>query len=67
IFHGDADEVVPVSNAKDIYKLANEPKRLIIHKNGDHQMTDKKDQAEFETEAIAWFLRCFVQQNKMPS
>jgi len=67
IFHGDADEVVPVSNAKDIYKLANEPKRLIIHKNGDHQMTDKKDQAEFETEAMAWFLRCFVQQNKMPS
>ena len=60
IFHGDADEVVPVSNAYDIYTLANEPKRLIIHKNGDHQMTDKKDQAEFEIEAIAWLLKCFA-------
>lgn len=61
IFHGDADEVVPVSNAHDIYTLAKDPKRLIIHKNGDHQMTSKKDQAEFEKEAAAWFLRCFGQ------
>ncbi len=67
IFHGDADEVVPISNATDIYTLANEPKRLIIHKNGDHQMTSKKDQAEFEIEAIAWFLRCFANQNQMSS
>ena len=67
IFHGDADEVVPVSNANDIYTLANEPKRLIIHKNGDHQMTDRKDQAEFEIEAIAWFLRCFAHRNQMSS
>ncbi|MBU0462642.1 MAG: lysophospholipase, partial [Proteobacteria bacterium] len=28
IFHGDADQVVPVSNAYDIYALAKEPKRL---------------------------------------
>ncbi|SDT98348.1 alpha/beta hydrolase [Desulfobacula phenolica] len=61
IFHGDADEVVPVSNAHDIYTLAKEPKRLIIHENGDHQMTSKKDQAEFEKEAAAWFLHCFSQ------
>ncbi|MCD4674555.1 MAG: alpha/beta hydrolase [Desulfobacula sp.] len=59
IFHGDADEVVPVSNANDIYTLAKTPKRLIIHKNGDHQMTEKKDQAQFEDETIAWFLKCF--------
>jgi len=60
VFHGDADEVVPVSNAYDIYNQAKEPKRLIIHKNGDHQMTDKKDQAQFELETIAWFLKCFA-------
>jgi alpha-beta hydrolase superfamily lysophospholipase len=59
IFHGDADEIVPVSNARDIYALAKSPKRLIIHKNGDHQMTSKKDQAQFETETIAWLSRCF--------
>ena len=59
IFHGDADKTVPVSNAHDIYNAAKKPKKLIVHKKGDHQMTSKKDQKEFETESIAWFLKCF--------
>jgi len=67
IFHGDADKIVPVSNAHDIYRFAKDPKRLIIHKNGDHQMTSKKDQAQFETESVAWFLRCFKQADQVPS
>jgi alpha-beta hydrolase superfamily lysophospholipase len=61
IFHGDADQIVPVSNAHDIYDQAKDPKQLIIHKNGDHQMTSKKDQAQFDQEAVAWFLKCFTQ------
>jgi alpha-beta hydrolase superfamily lysophospholipase len=61
IFHGDADEIVPVSNAHDIYSKAKDPKQLIIHKNGDHQMTSKKYQAQFDKEAVAWFLKCFTQ------
>ena len=67
IFHGDADQVVPVSNAHDIYTLAKEPKQLIIHKNGDHQMTSKKDQAQFETESVAWFLSCFKKSCQVTS
>jgi hypothetical protein len=59
IFHGDADDVVPVSNAHDIYALAQPPKKLIIHTNGDHQMSSRQDQSQFEQEAIAWFLKCF--------
>jgi len=59
IFHGDEDKTVPVSNARDIYNAAKKPKKLIIHKSGDHQMASKKDQKEFETESIAWFLKCF--------
>ncbi len=59
IFHGDADTTVPVSNAHDIYNAAKKPKKIIIHKNGDHQMTSKKDQKEFETEISAWFSKCF--------
>jgi alpha-beta hydrolase superfamily lysophospholipase len=59
IFHGDADDVVPVSNAHEIYARAQDPKRLIIHLNGDHQMTSKKDQAEFEKKTPAWFEACF--------
>ncbi len=67
IFHGDADEVVPVSNACSIYTHAKEPKKLIIHKNGDHQMTAKKDQDQFEKESVKWFLRCFRQTDKVSS
>lgn len=61
LFHGDADNVVPVSNAHDIYNLAKDPKKLIIQKNAGHQMTSKKDQVQFEKEALAWFLSCFGQ------
>ncbi len=67
IFHGDADQVVPVSNAHEIYTLAKDPKQLIIHKNGDHQMTSKKDQVQFESQAVAWFLNCFNKSGQMPS
>ncbi len=65
IFHGDSDQVVPVSNAHDIFAAAADPKRLIIHRNGDHQMTSKKDQAEFERETSAWFLNAFSHPRQM--
>jgi len=67
IFHGDADSVVPVSNAHDIFALAKEPKRLIIQKGGDHQMRKGKDQEQFEKEALAWYLGCFQKARQMPS
>ncbi len=59
IFHGDKDETVPVQNAHEIYKKAKQPKKLIIHKNGDHRMSSKQDQKEFLKESIAWFCNCF--------
>lgn len=65
IFHGDADPVVPVSNAHEIFSAAGDPKQMIIHRNGDHQMTSKKDQAEFERETPEWYLRCFSRFRQM--
>jgi len=59
IFHGDADSVVPVSNAHDIYSYMQFPKKKIIHRGGDHQMTSKRHQAEFTQEALKWFLDIF--------
>jgi len=59
IFHGDADETVPVENARLIYNNAQFPKKLIIHKNGDHRMSSKKDQQEFLKESTAWLCNCF--------
>jgi alpha-beta hydrolase superfamily lysophospholipase len=67
IFHGDADQTVPVSNALDIHEAAQEPKRLIIHKDGDHQMTSRKDQVEFEKQSIIWLSKCFDGADNLPS
>lgn len=67
IFHGDADKTVPVSNAHDIFSRAKDPKRLIIQKCGDHQMTAGKDQVQFEKETLAWYLKCFQSAHQMTS
>ncbi len=59
IFHGDADEIVPVSNAHDIYKAMKAPKKIIIHKGGSHQMTSKINQADFKIRALDWYKTIF--------
>jgi alpha-beta hydrolase superfamily lysophospholipase len=55
IFHGEADDVVPVSHAREIYNLARRPKRMIIQKGGDHPMSNRAHQKEFVSEAALWF------------
>jgi len=55
IFHGDADDVVPVSHAREIYSLAGQPKKLIVQQHGDHPMSNPIHQKEFVREASAWF------------
>jgi alpha-beta hydrolase superfamily lysophospholipase len=54
VFHGEADAVVPVSHAHEIFRCAVAPKRLIIQKNGDHLMSDPGHQEEFICEASLW-------------
>jgi alpha-beta hydrolase superfamily lysophospholipase len=55
IFHGDADDVVPVSHAGEIYSLAGHPKKIIVQQQGDHPMSNKKHQKEFVRRASEWF------------
>ena len=55
IFHGDADQVVPFSNALELYEKAADTKKLIIQENGDHLMSNKAHQEEFIREAGLWF------------
>lgn len=57
IFHGDADDVVPVSHAQVIYKLAKHPKKIIIQEHGDHPMSNETHQKTFIREASLWFKR----------
>jgi alpha-beta hydrolase superfamily lysophospholipase len=55
IFHGDADDVVPVDHAREIYSCASQPKKLIIQNRGDHPMSNAAHQTEFVSEAAQWF------------
>lgn len=59
IFHGDQDKTVPVENAYNLYSNVQEPKKLIILKNGDHQMSNRDDQKTFEEEAVSWLKKTF--------
>ena len=57
IFHGEADNVVPISHAEEIYSLVKRPKRLIKQKQGDHPMSNNDHQKTFIREASLWFKR----------
>ena len=35
-FHGDADSVIPFEIGERLFKAANEPKRLVVIRGGDH-------------------------------
>ena len=60
VFHGDADDVVPVDHARDIYSCANQPKKLIIQKRGDHPMSNAAHQKEFVRETASWFKQYLI-------
>ncbi|MGD8292198.1 MAG: alpha/beta hydrolase [Desulfobacterales bacterium] len=55
IFHGDADTVVPISHAEEIYKWASQPKKMIKQILGDHPMSNPAHQKVFVREASQWF------------
>jgi uncharacterized protein len=59
IFHGDSDDLVPLSNAREIYEKAGDPKNLIIQKDGDHRMSNKTHQDNFVRKSALWFKNCF--------
>ena len=54
VFHGDADQVVPFSNAQEIFEMADEPKRLVRLERGDHPMSRRDHQELFAREAAQW-------------
>ncbi len=63
VFHGDSDELVPVSDGKFIHENANEPKRLVILEGGDHAMNNPNHQKIFITESARWFQTYLMKQN----
>jgi alpha-beta hydrolase superfamily lysophospholipase len=55
IFHGDADETVPLLHAEEIYARASEPKKLSVFPLSDHRMSRPSDQQVFQRESGLWF------------
>jgi len=60
IFHGDADETVPVSDAHELYAKVSEPKELVIQQGGDHSMSSLSHQVSFIKMAVEWFKRFLI-------
>lgn len=55
VIHGDHDNIVPPSNAYEIYSMSGDPKKLIMQKRGDHRMSNKNHQQAFIKAAVNWF------------
>jgi alpha-beta hydrolase superfamily lysophospholipase len=56
--HGEADEVVPVSQAHRAYALAGEPKELLLLPGADHRLTREADQDQAIARTLAWLEAC---------
>ncbi len=59
IFHGDKDKTVPLENGYILYKNAKSPKKIVVLKDGDHQMSNIDDQMRFKVEVIEWINNTF--------
>ena len=55
IIHGSADEMVPVKDARDFYKSAKEPKRLVIIKGGSHALNEPEHLEQIINLTLNWF------------
>ncbi|MGD9046312.1 MAG: alpha/beta hydrolase [Desulfobacterales bacterium] len=55
IFHGDADETVPLPHAQEIYQRVSQPKKLVVFSGSDHRMSNPTHQKDFIREAARWF------------
>ena len=55
IFHGEADQIVPIAHAREISAQADEPKKRVVFSHSDHRMSRAADQQAFVQLAARWF------------
>jgi Dipeptidyl aminopeptidases/acylaminoacyl-peptidases len=55
IIHGDKDEFVPVSHARELYDRADEPKELKIIDGADHRFMDLSLRDKAIDISLEWF------------
>ncbi len=54
VVHGDKDQVVPFSQGKQLFDLANEPKTLFEVKDGTHGDSLSRDDGAYRKKMLAW-------------
>jgi len=54
VVHGDLDEVVPFSQAKELFGLANEPKTMFEVKGGHHGDSLARDEGAYRKRVLQW-------------
>lgn len=57
IVHGSKDQNVPVWNAKELFRLSNPPKKLVIIKGADHRFSKKRHQMK-----LLWHMYRFIRK-----
>lgn len=57
VVHGQEDEVVPVRQAHLAYRLAPEPKDLLLLPGADHRLSRQEDQNQATARSLAWLGR----------
>jgi fermentation-respiration switch protein FrsA (DUF1100 family) len=57
ILHGEADELVPLAQAEELYAAARAPKHLEVFPGGDHRFTDPQHRRQAIRMSLEWFQR----------
>lgn len=57
LLHGEADELVPLSQAEELYQSACPPKHLEVFPGGDHRFTDPQHRRRAIRMSLEWFQR----------
>lgn len=55
IVTGDEDEIVRLDEVEELYRMANEPKKLVVVKYADHRFERQEHERKVNTETIKWF------------
>jgi uncharacterized protein len=54
VIHGDKDQVVPLAQGKELFKLANEPKTFFEVKGGTHGDSLSRDDGAYRKRMLKW-------------
>lgn len=54
ILHGDADEIVPVEEARELHECLTARKRLTVLRGSDHRLSDPQSMQNALAEALDW-------------